>query len=46
MLNLQNAWDDEDKLNDGQKKLDAMVTKFHKDYGIGGYSDHYTCPTN
>jgi len=36
----------ENKVNEGQNKLDAMVSRFHKDYGIGGYSDHYTCPTN
>ena len=36
----------ENKVNEGQNKLDAMVSRFHKDHGIGGYSDHYTCPTN
>lgn len=35
-----------EKINEGQKKLDAMVKQFHKDYGIGGYSDRYTCPTD
>ena len=36
----------EEKANEGQNKLDAMVLRFHKDYGLGGYSDHYTCPSN
>lgn len=36
----------EDKANEGQKKLDAIASRFHKDHGIGGYSDHYTCPTD
>lgn len=35
-----------EKLNEGQKKLDAMASRFHKDHGIGGYSDVYTCPTD
>lgn len=36
----------EDKVNEAQNKIDAMVYRFHKDHGVGGSSDNYTCPTN
>ena len=36
----------EDKVNETQNKIDAMVYRFHKDHGVGGSSDNYTCPTN
>lgn len=36
----------EDKVNEAQNKIDAMLYRFHKDYGVGGSSDNYTCPTN
>ena len=36
----------EDKANEGQKKLNAMASRFHKDYNLGGYGDYYTCPAN
>ena len=36
----------EDKVNEAQNKIDAMVYRFHKDHGVGGSSDNYICPTN
>lgn len=32
------------RLNEGQHKLDSMGNLFHKNFGLGGYSESYTCP--
>lgn len=34
----------EKRLNEGQHKLDLMRELFHDKYGLGGYSESYTCP--
>lgn len=34
----------EKQLKKDQVKLNNAAIKFHKDYGIGGWSDSYECP--
>ena len=36
----------QEKININQEKIKTMSLHFHKDYGIGGYSENYVCPTN
>jgi len=32
------------RMNEGQNKLDLMGNLFHENFGLGGYSESYTCP--
>lgn len=34
----------EKRLNEGQHKLDSIADLFHENFGLGGYSESYTCP--
>ena len=34
----------EKRLNEGQHKLDLIGDLFHENFGLGGYSESYTCP--
>lgn len=36
----------QDLLNDAQKKIDKSRDLFHAEFGIGGFSDKYTCSQN